>query len=54
VDSLTRELRQIREQWNHADAAGKAALADTFKHEYDGFTCGQLPADVQSFYNAIQ
>jgi hypothetical protein len=53
VDGLVRELRQIRDQWKGADAAGKAALADTFKHEYNGFTCGQLPEDLQAFYNAL-
>jgi len=54
TDGLVRELRQIREQYSHADDAGKAALADTFKHDYDGYTCGNLPQDIQSFYSSIQ
>ncbi len=53
-DGMVRELRQIRDQYSHADAAGKAALADTFRHEADGVTCYELPADLQSFSNSIR
>jgi hypothetical protein len=54
TDGLVRELRQIRDQWNHADAAGKAGLADTYKHDMDGYTCGDLPSDLQTFRSALQ
>lgn len=54
TDGIVRELRQIRDQYNHADDAGKAALADTFRHEADGFTCYSLPADLQSFESSIR
>jgi hypothetical protein len=54
TDGIVRELRQIRDQYNHADDAGKAALADTFRHEADGFTCYALPSDLQSFEASIR
>jgi hypothetical protein len=54
ADGMVRELRQIRDQYRTADAAGRAALADTFKHDADGFTCYELPADLQSFYSSIR
>lgn len=53
TDGLVRELRQIRDQYRAADPAGRAALADTFKHDYDGFTCGELASDLQSFRNSL-
>ncbi|WP_321913520.1 hypothetical protein [Paraburkholderia sp. J11-2] len=53
TDGLVRELRQIRDQYRAADPAGRSALADTFKHDADGFTCGDLPADIQSFRNSL-
>ena len=53
-DGIVRELRQIRDQYIYADDAGKAVLADTFKHEADGYTCYALPPDLQSFMNSIR
>jgi hypothetical protein len=53
-DGIVRELRQIRDQYNHEDDAGKAALADTFRHEADGYTCYALPPDLQSFSNSVR
>lgn len=54
VDGLVRDLRAIRDQYNRADDAGKAGLADTFRHEANGFTCGELPFDLQSFSNSLR
>lgn len=54
VDGLVRDLRNIRDQYNRADDAGKAALADTFRHEANGFTCGDLPFDLQSFSSSLR
>jgi hypothetical protein len=53
TDGLVRELRQIRDQYQHADAAGKAALADTYKHDMDGYSCGDLPSDITAFRSAL-
>jgi hypothetical protein len=54
VDGLVRDLRSIRDQYNRADDAGKAALSDTFRHEANGFTCGDLPYDLQSFSSSLK
>lgn len=54
TDGIVRELRQIRDQYGHADSAGKAALSDTFRHEAEGFTCYSLPSDLQSFEASIR
>jgi hypothetical protein len=48
ADGLVRELRQIKAQYVAADTAGKAALADIYAHEREGYTCNDypLPSDL--------
>jgi hypothetical protein len=53
TDGLVRELRQIKDEYQKADSAGRGALADTFKHDYDGYTCEDLPSDLISFRSAL-
>jgi hypothetical protein len=53
TDGLVRELRQIRDDYQKADPAGRAVLADRFKNDADAYTCGELPSDVQSFRNGL-
>jgi hypothetical protein len=53
TDGLAREVRQYMDQYRSADAGGREVLANRIKQEVDSYTCGDLPADVQSFRQSL-
>lgn len=54
TDGVIRDLREQRDEYAHADEAGKSIIADKFRHEADEFTCYDLPSDLKSFSNSIR
>jgi len=54
TDGLVHEIRDYRDQYGHADDAGKAVLRDRVMQDFNSYTCGDLPSDVQSFVNSIR
>jgi hypothetical protein len=53
-EGMIRDLENIRNQYlGTSDPASKAALRATFIHRAEGYP-NQLPADLQSFYDAIR
>jgi hypothetical protein len=54
TDGLVHEIRDYRDQYGRADAAGKAVLRQRVMQDFNSYTCGDLPSDVQSFVNSIR
>jgi hypothetical protein len=54
TDGLVHEIRDYRDQYGAADSAGKAVLRQRVMQDFNSYTCGDLPSDVQSFVNTIR
>jgi len=54
TDGLVHEIRDYRDQYGNADAAGKTVLRQRVMQDFNSYTCGDLPSDVQSFVNSIR
>ncbi len=54
TDGLVHEVRDYQDQYRTADAAGKAVLRQRVVQDVESYTCGELPSDVESFFQSIR
>lgn len=52
-DGLQRNLDDLKNQWERADAAGKAGIAATVKHQYSQTDTSEYPAYLQDFLRNV-